>query len=258
MWKYYYLVRVQYLGYRFHGWAKQPKIKTVHHMIDRTFRYVFDHSDYKTLGSSRTDAMVSANETNFELFLKEAIDRDAILQLFNDNLPGDIRALSITEVDSHFNIIQAPKLKEYVYLFSHGTKNHPFSAPFIYGFKEVLNIELMNEGARLFEGEHDFKRYCTKPKENAKTIRTIDFCRIRKNDVMTASFFPDNSWAFHVHAKGFMRNQVRLMMGQLYLLGKGDLQLVDFKRSFKDVLSPYFDYIAPASALLLNKVHFEK
>ena len=29
----YYLVHIQFLGFRFHGWAKQPEVKTVHHMI---------------------------------------------------------------------------------------------------------------------------------------------------------------------------------------------------------------------------------
>ena len=38
--RYYYLVKFQFLGYRFHGWQKQPKTKTLHLMIDRTLKYV--------------------------------------------------------------------------------------------------------------------------------------------------------------------------------------------------------------------------
>ena len=37
--RYYYLVKFQFLGYRFHGWQKQPKTKTLHLMIDRTLKY---------------------------------------------------------------------------------------------------------------------------------------------------------------------------------------------------------------------------
>ncbi len=257
MWNNFYLIRIQYLGYRFHGWAKQPVVKTIHQMVDKTLSFVFTDEKYKTLGSSRTDAMVSADDMAFEMFLQKSIDLDEFLTDFNSNLPSDIRAVSIEEVNAEFNIIQTPKLKEYVYLFAHGEKNHPFSAPFMHSFDEVLDIELMKKGALLFEGEHNFKRYCTKPKENATFIRNITYSRIEVNKVMSASFFPKETWAFHIHSKGFLRNQVRLMMGQLYQLGKGAITIDEFQRSFTDELTPHFDYIAPASALMLQKTHFD-
>ena len=53
----YYLIEIQFLGYRFHGWQKQPKLKTVHLMIDRTINYVLENNKFKTLGTGRTDAM---------------------------------------------------------------------------------------------------------------------------------------------------------------------------------------------------------
>ncbi|MDX1470844.1 MAG: tRNA pseudouridine(38-40) synthase TruA, partial [Flavobacteriaceae bacterium] len=60
--RHYYLIKLQYLGYRFHGWQKQPKLKTVHLMIDKTLKYIFEEKVFKTLGAGRTDAMVSAEE----------------------------------------------------------------------------------------------------------------------------------------------------------------------------------------------------
>ena len=95
--KFYYLVKVQFLGYRFHGWQKQPKTKTVHLMIDRTLNYILGEQSFKTLGAGRTDAMVSANEAAFELFLdlKPIENISEFLILFNQNLPQDIRILSI-------------------------------------------------------------------------------------------------------------------------------------------------------------------
>ena len=60
--KYYcYLIKIQFLGYRFHGWQKQPKTKTLHSEIDRTLRYVLKDHKFKTLAAGRTDAKVSAN-----------------------------------------------------------------------------------------------------------------------------------------------------------------------------------------------------
>nr|MCH9822196.1 tRNA pseudouridine(38-40) synthase TruA [Bacteroidota bacterium] len=71
--KHYYLIRIAYLGYRLHGWQKQPDVKTVHLMIDRTLRFVFENDEFKTLGASRTDAMVSASDSAFELFINQEL-----------------------------------------------------------------------------------------------------------------------------------------------------------------------------------------
>jgi tRNA pseudouridine38-40 synthase len=226
-------------------------------MIDKTFRYILEKKEFKTLGSSRTDAMVSAEDAAFELFLKEAIDEEEMLRLLNDNFPPDMRALSIEKVDSKFNIINTAKTKEYTYFFAHGQKAHPFSSPFLYCFKEKLDIELMKEGAMLFEGEHDFKKYCTRPKENGQFIRSIDRSIIEENKMISASFFPDETWVYKVQGRGFLRNQIRLMMGQLYQLGKGAITLEELKDSLVDTTTPNFEYIAPASGLILQEIHFK-
>ena len=66
-----YLIHIQFLGFRFHGWQKQPDVKTVHEMIDKTLWFVLGHEAYKTMGASRTDAKVSAQHFVFELFLND-------------------------------------------------------------------------------------------------------------------------------------------------------------------------------------------
>ena len=83
--RYYYLIKIQYLGYRFHGWQKQPDVKTIHLMIDRTLKFILKDVRFKTLGAGRTDAMVSANEAALELFIynEPILDFDAFLDLFN-------------------------------------------------------------------------------------------------------------------------------------------------------------------------------
>jgi tRNA pseudouridine38-40 synthase len=251
----FYIIHIQYLGFRFHGWAKQPQVKTVHHMIDRTLKYVFEDRSFKTLGGSRTDAMVSAADFVLELFLDTPLaDEAAFLADFNLNLPPDIKALGIEQTDKDFNIIQHPKSKEYVYLFAHGEKAHPFAAPFVTTIPNEFDIDLMKRGARLFEGEHEFRAYCKKPKEETKTIRTIDRCELITNDLYTASFFPKNSYAVVFEAKGFMRNQIRLMMGQLFRLGKGEIGLQDIEESLIPSFDQHLDYVAPASGLILQRV----
>ncbi len=256
--RFYYLIKIQYLGYRFHGWQKQPKLKTIHLMIDRTLNFILDGKPFKTLGSGRTDAMVSANETAFELFLYEKIDDEhAFLALFNHNLPQDLRALSIEEVDAAFNIIQHSKIKEYIYLFTFGQKCHPFCAPIMTTILGTLDIELMKQGAKLFEGTHNFKPYCFRATDQGFYERTIDSCELTENTLYSANFFPKHSYTLIVKGKGFGRNQIRLMMGTLIKLGRGEVDLDYIKASLQPETDLVMDFIAPASGLILNALEFE-
>lgn len=259
--KYCYLIYVQYLGFRFHGWAKQPNGKTIQATIDRVLDYVLNKQKCKTLVTSRTDAMVSANHTAFEIFLEEELSDsfDRFLQKFNQFLPNDIRALSIERVDNKvFNIINASKLKKYMYLFSFGEKAHPFSASLISSFpNEKWDIELLKEGTKLFLGTHDFYQYCTKPAPETNTVREISHCQIVENTRYTASFFPEQTYSFEIHSKGFMQHQIRLMMGQLVELGRGHTTLDKIKESLVNPKKERMQYIAPANGLILDEIEFD-
>jgi tRNA pseudouridine38-40 synthase len=256
--KYFYVINIQYLGYRFHGWQKQPNVKTLHLMVDRTLNFILEGKTFKSLSSGRTDAMVSAESAAFELFLKEPLDdQAAFLELFNYNLPQDIRAIDIREVDSKFNIINHSKIKEYLYLFAFGEKCHPFCAPIMTTVLDDLDLELMKLGAKLFEGEHYYKTYCYKPTGNGNYTREILTCEIVENTMYTANYFPKKTHILRVKGKGFMRNQIRLMMGTLIDLGKGKLTLNDIKTSLLPGSIVKMNYIAPASGLILKSIDFE-
>ncbi len=255
---FFYLIKIQYLGYRFHGWQKQPDVKTLHLMVDRTLNFILEGKPFKSLGSGRTDAMVSAECAAFELFLEEPIeDLIAFLELFNHNLPQDIRAINIKEVDKKFNIIKHSKIKEYIYLFTYKEKCHPFCAPIMTTILEDLDIEMMKQGAKLFEGEHYFKSYCFRATDHGIYTRDILTCELVENTIYTANYFPEKSYILRVRGKGFMRNQIRLMMGTLIDLGKGNISLDDIKNSLLPENMIKMNYIAPASGLILNNIEFD-
>lgn len=256
--RFYYLIKLQFLGFRYSGWQKQPGQKTIEQMLLKTLRFILATSDFKILGAGRTDAKVSALDAAFELFLDEPLhDLNEFKILFNTNLPPDLRITSISQTDATFNIIQNSKTKEYIYLFSYGEKNHPFAAPFMANIIDELDIELMQNACQLFEGEHDFSAYTARLQEHTQIVRTIEGCEIRLNNILQANFFPKRSYALHVTGKGFMRYQIRMMMGALIQLGRGELELSTLKHSLKAGNSIQLTYVAPGSGLLLNQLHFE-
>jgi tRNA pseudouridine38-40 synthase len=254
----YYLIRIQYLGFRYSGWQKQPGQKTIESMLIKTLKYVLIHRKFKILGAGRTDAKVSALDAAFELYLdgEPLHNLEDFLHQFNINLPPDIQVLNITEVDEAFNIIQNSKEKEYIYLFAFGKKSHPFCAPYLVTFLENLNLDLMLQAAKLFVGTHNFKSYTAKPQENTKFVRTISSCSIEINTVLKANFFPENSYGLHVTGEGFMRYQIRMMMGVLVQVGKEEISLEDVQLSLSVESNIKLPFVAPGSGLILNSLNF--
>ncbi|WP_437439820.1 tRNA pseudouridine(38-40) synthase TruA [Eudoraea algarum] len=228
-------------------------------MLTKTLKFVLPEARFKILGAGRTDAKVSALEAAFELFIEDAPipDLSKFLNECNENLPPDIKVININKVDNSFNIIQHSKSKEYIYLFSFGAKNHPYCAPFMANHIGPLNIELMQKAARLFEGTHNFKAYTSRPRPNTLLLRTISSCEIRENKVLKANFFPERSYALHVQGAGFMRYQIRMIMGALIQLGRGELSMDMIKASLQEDTQVQITYVAPGSGLLLHRLEFE-
>ena len=255
--RFYYLLELQYLGFRFHGWQEQPNVLTVEKMLKRTLKYIMEEKWFKAIAAGRTDAKVSVNHTYVELFVEEKLEISGFLTLLNENLPQDMRELNIIETDEKLNIIQHPKGKEYLYLFTFGEKPHPFSAPFMVHISGNLDIEQMKIGAKLFEGKHDFRSYCFRPTEKTQTKGAIEKCEIVENNLFTANFFPSKSYLLRVRGKGFKRHQIRLMMGALIDLGTGRTGLDFLKKTLRPENKIVLEHIAKASGLILNKVQLE-
>ncbi len=253
-----FLVRVQYLGFRYSGWQQQPNFKTVEGMLVKTLKFILE-SPFKIVGAGRTDAKVSSLEGAFELFTTD-VDLEPLTDfkaLFNKNTPPDIRIISIEKVSETFNIIKDAREKTYGYLFSYGEKNHPFAAPTMANFTEDLDIKAMQKGAALFEGTHDFKNFTVRNKSESKnTLRTVKYCKLEENIEYTASFYPDTSYLLEVKGKGFLRYQIRLIMGALYLVGKGELTPEYLEMSLSGHPDYPVSFVAPGSGLFLKELRF--
>ncbi|MEQ9403834.1 MAG: tRNA pseudouridine(38-40) synthase TruA [Cyclobacteriaceae bacterium] len=256
-WNHFYLVRIEFLGFRYHGWQKQKGLKSVHSMIDKTLLFVLEHNNFRTLGCGRTDAKVSADDYAFELFCMDPIIPEQLLHRLNRNLPSDIRTKSVMEVNANFNIIQDAHIKEYHYLFSFGEKSHPYNAPLIRDFGKLLDIGKMIDAASVFEGKHTFKRYVSKPSAGVNFERDILKSVIEPQNKLKGNLIPEHSYVFKVSSSGFMRYQVRLMMGALVDIGRGVWTVDDLIESLSNPNGSQIKHVAPSSGLVLHRVEFD-
>lgn len=255
--RFYYLISLQYLGFRYHGWQIQPGVPTVEKMIKKTLGYILPEAKTKVIACGRTDAKVSAHLTYLELFTDTKFPNlEVFLGTFNHNLPADIRALKIKPVDVNFNIIQDPKIKTYHYYFSFGQKMHPFAAALMTCIHGELDLTLMKKAASLFAGEKDFYSYTFRPKSKTNTNAEILASVLEENTDLKANFFPEQTYVLKVKGRGFKRNQIRLMMGMLIDLGRHKVSFDFFKDTLDGRKKIKLEHIAPASGLVLQNVEF--
>lgn len=227
----------------------------MHDLVDKTLSFVFGHVAFKTIGSSRTDAKVSAQHYPVQLFISEVIDAEFFIHTFNQNASNDLMAVSIVPCATNFAIINAAKMKTYHYYFSFGEKQHPFVAPLVMNFPESLDLGLMQTAAKLFEGKHFFNKYCAKPSEKTQFERTIAYCAIEENTYLQSNFLQANTYVLVVKGKGFLRYQIRYMMATLLEIGRGNMQIEEFLSSLQSSNDGNsWRHIAPSSGLQLVDV----
>ena len=201
--------------------------------------------------------MVSAHESYCKLTTDTEYNSDELFIKLNENLPADIKALSVKKSTREFRIINDSKSKVYQYFFCNEKRAHPFAAPFMTTFSDKLDLELMKKAAKIFEGEHNFSRYCFRPTPTKQYVRSVDSSCIKENNEMTASFFPEKSYIFEIHGAGFLRNQIRLMMGALVMVGSGQMSIEDFKKTLIGEEFKLASFIAPASGLVLKNLNLQ-
>jgi len=257
--KYKYLINIQFMGFRYHGFQKQKDILTVQEAIELSISKAYPEFSFKISGGSRTDSMVSAMDYILFLVVEDfqIKEREVFLKRLNDYLPQDIRALKIDSAPAKFNVINSPKLKEYHYYFCYGEKPHPLVASFMCSIKGHLDIEKMTLAAKYFEGTHNFRQYCYKPHEQKELTRTIELCELQINSNYVGNFIPKESYFLKVKAKSFMRYQIRIMMGAIFKVGLGELTLDEIQDSLLGKSENIIGFIAPGSGLILQKVEYE-
>ncbi|NND16857.1 MAG: tRNA pseudouridine(38-40) synthase TruA [Eudoraea sp.] len=254
-----YLLHIQFLGFRFRGWQHQPGQQTVEGMLKKTLKFVLPGKPVKMLASGRTDAKVSAEALPVSLFLTDTLpmSEEDFMKEVNQNLPPDIRMLTIQEVSQDFNVIQDVIWKEYHYYFSNERSFHPYAAPFIGYFREPLDIGRMREAASLFEGTHSFESFCSRPGGKASFERTVRLSKIEVNTYLTVPHMPESSYAYMIRSKGFLRYQVRMMMGAMVMLGRGEIHETDIVKALSGEEQVPITTVAPASGLVLREVSYK-
>ena len=202
-----------YDGTRYKGWQRLPgsdltlqgKLETV---LSRLL-----NENIEVSASGRTDAGTHAKGQVVSFHCENTMPCDKILEGLRAYLPEDVGVYSCKEASQRFHARLNAKEKTYCYRLWNGAEPCVFERKYVYIDRSQLDVRAMHEAAQLYLGTHDFSAFCANKNMKKSTVRAI-----KSFTVETCG--PEIR--FIVTGNGFLQHMVRIMVGTLLEVGKGE------------------------------------
>ncbi len=205
-----YLIKFSYDGSNYAGFQTQKGLNTIQEKLEEAASIVNNHQKTPIVATGRTDKGVHALCQYAHVDIGVNITEKKLKRALNSNLPEDIHVIETKIVDDSFHARYQVKEKEYQYKLNMGEYN-PLERNYVFQYNYKLNVEKMKEAITYFIGEHDFRAFVTDNKEKDNCIRKITKANIEQKDNQLIISFKGN---------GFLRYQVRNMVGVLIKVGE--------------------------------------
>jgi tRNA pseudouridine38-40 synthase len=213
-----------YDGTDFHGWATQPRLRTVQGILEAALAQILRSESAPVTCAGRTDTGVHARGQVVHLDVDDEVlaasagrstrpPAEALLRRLNGILPDDVRVHRISTAPEGFDARFSAVWRRYAYRIADAPALvDPLNRRWVLAWGRALDLEAMNEAATLLQGEHDFAAFCKK-REGASTIRTLLELSWRRDDAGLA--------VATVRADAFCHNMVRALVGAMITVGEG-------------------------------------
>jgi len=242
-----YFIQLSYNGAAYHGWQIQDNSPSVQGIVEQGLKYKTGY-DGRIVGCGRTDTGVHARQFFAHFDLDEELNQGRMEQLckeLNSFLPPDIAIERIFPVREDAHCRFHAKLRTYKYYVSQ--KKDPFNQLFSWYYQAPLNIDLMNDAARILFDYEDFTSF-SKLHTDVKTNNCkISYARWAKKN---------GSFIFTISADRFLRNMVRAIAGTLLKVGKGSLSMNAFRKVIESKDRGQAGISVPAHGLFLHEVEY--
>ncbi len=238
---------VAYLGGGFSGWQRQNRGRTVQGELENAIRKLTGGISVAVVGAGRTDAGVHAAAQAAHLDLPVAIPPEALPRLLNARLAADLRVRSARAMPGDFHAIACALGKHYAYRIMWRDPELPWLGLRAAVLPPVTESGALEELCRRLPGRRDWASFTVPEAARRGAVRTIH----RVQPVWLRS-----GLEIHVIGEGFLRYQVRRMVGALLEVGRGRMNADEF---FALLDHPSHDAnipTAPAKGLTLERVYY--
>lgn len=241
-----YAFELSYDGTDFFGWQIQPNQISVQESIEECLTKLNSNNPLSIVGCGRTDTGVHAHHYVIHFDFPEIKNVEQFIYKLNKMLPESIAIQSGKQVDVEFHARFGATQRTYRY-FIHQQKD-PFKDRFSHYLQLPLDVEKMNEAAKLLLGEQDFtslSKLHTDVKTNICTITKAQWIKDSQNTIY-----------FEISADRFLRNMVRATVGTLLDVGLGKIQPQEVKAILDKKDRGEAGTSVPAKGLFLWKIEY--
>ena len=241
-----FLIKFSYDGTNYSGYQKQPGLNTIEGKLEEALTKINNGVKTTITSTGRTDKKVHALSQYGHADIKVSITEYKLKRALNSNLPADIHVIDTKIVNDNFHARYNVAEKTYKYIMNLGEYN-PIERNYVFQYNYKLNINAMKKAIKYFKGTHDFRAFVTDNKEKENCIRTITETNIEEDNNKLTITFTGN---------GFMRYQVRNMIGILIKVGENKLEPNKIKEIIESKDRLKAGKTAPAEGLYLVDVKF--
>ena len=242
-----YRLRLEYDGSRYQGWQRlQSTDMTVQGKLETLLTRLFGEP-VEANGSGRTDAGVHAKGQIVSFRTERDIPPAEVLERLRQYLPEDIGALSLAYAEPRFHARLNAKRKTYCYRVWNSAEPCVFERRYVYPFPDALDLSAMEKAAGLLLGTHDFRAFSA-VKTKKSTVRTLTGLELRR-------IGPE--LRFTVTGDGFLHHMVRILVGTMLEIGRGDRSPECVADLLEGRLRAEAGFTVPAKGLCLMEVSYE-
>ena len=235
-----------YEGTRYRGWQRLPGVdNTIQGKLETALSRILDEP-IEISGSGRTDSGTHALHQVANFHCQSTMRADEILAQLRRYLPEDIGIYSCKDVSERFHARLNAKTKTYRYRVWNSNEPCVFERKYVYIDPRSIDIERMRVGAEYYLGQHDFSAFSANKKMKKSTVRYIQAFDITQTG---------NEVIFTVTGNGFLHHMVRIMVGTLLEVGRGERDPESIPHLFGGQRADSGELI-PACGLCLMEVNY--
>jgi len=204
---------LEYDGTAFFGWQIQPEKRTVERVVRDALARLLNQP-VSLIVAGRTDTGVHAKHQVVNFPAETDLPLKNILEGTNTLLPKDVAVTGVRTVPLDWNARFAATLRHYRYRLLMGNVRSPLAARFTTHVKYDLDVQDMIAASLYLAGKHDFSAFRSVHCGANNPVRDLREISIRQEGRLVI---------LDVKANAFLRNMIRVIVGTLILVGKGNL-----------------------------------
>jgi tRNA pseudouridine38-40 synthase len=211
---------LEYDGTDFAGWAAQPDRRTVEGVLSEALSTVL-RQQVKMSVAGRTDTGVHASGQVISLHADTELRPALISYKTTAVLPDDVALRRCVAVPGEFDARRDARSRTYEYRIVNDEIRSPLERHHAGYAPQRLNLDLLQQAARLVEGTHDFRAFTPQKSYHVRFERVVTRSKwIRHDDLLR----------YRITADSFLYGMVRTLVGTMLEVAGGKRPLTEFDR----------------------------